>query len=99
MNKSKQVKTPKQHFSYFPDVIASFDSDICLLLLDGAFEFNDVVAPVPMPEQGEEFTGNAIVSGWGSLHSGDFLLPQDLQFVTVPLVDDASKFLFLHGMS
>jgi hypothetical protein len=79
-------------FFHLPGVAASYDSDICLLLLDGAFEFNDVVAPVNMPAQGEEFTGDAVVSGWGTLHSGDFLLPQDLQFVTVPLVDDASEF-------
>ena len=74
-------------------VVASYDSDVCLLLLAGSFEFNDVVAAVNMPDQGEEYTGDAVVSGWGTLHSGDFLLPQDLQFVTVPLVDDASKWI------
>ena len=72
------------------DIAASFDSDICLLWLADSLEFNDMVGPVPMPEQGEEFTGDAVVSGWGTLSSGGST-PDELRYVTVPLVDDASK--------
>jgi hypothetical protein len=73
------------------DVAASFDSDICLLTLTDALEFNEFVGPVKMPEQGEEFTGDAVVSGWGTTSSGGST-PDELRYVTVPLVDDASKF-------
>ena len=66
------------------------DSDICLLILSESLEFNDYVGPVLMPEQGEEFTGDAVVSGWGSLYSGGSS-SRNLYFVTVPLVDDESE--------
>ena len=75
---------------FFTDIVASFDSDICLLTLASALEFNENVGPVPMPEQGEEFTGEAVVSGWGTLSSGGST-PDELRYVTVPLVDDESK--------
>ena len=44
-----------------------------------------------MPEQGEEFKGDAVVSGWGTLSPGG-ATPDELRYVTVPLVDDASKY-------
>ena len=73
----------------FTDVAASFDSDICILVLSEPLEFNEFVGAVPMPKQGEEFTGDAVVSGWGTLSSGGST-PDELRYVTVPLVDDAS---------
>ena len=53
-------------------------------------EFNDYVDAVPMPSQGEEFTGDAVVSGWGTLSSGG-ATPDELRYVTVPIVDSESK--------
>jgi len=47
---------------------------------------------VKLPEQGELFdSGDAVVSGWGTLHSGDFSLPNLLHVVTVPIVNDRGK--------
>ena len=64
------------------------NNDICLLKLISDIEFGPSVGAVTMPEQDEDFEAgsDAIVSGWGTLHSGDFLLPLDLQWVTVPVV-------------
>ena len=72
-------------------MVASFDSDICILGLSSPLEFNDYVGAVPMPDQDEEFTGEAVVSGWGTISSGGST-PDELRYVTVPLVDDESKF-------
>ena len=45
------------------------------------------VQPVTLPEQGEEFTGTALVSGWGRLnHGGE--KPTVHQKVDVPIVSD-----------
>merc|ERR1711872_68208 len=44
-------------------------------------------------DEGEEQFSDVtdcIVTGWGTLHSGDFLLPDKLQKVTVPIVGDAT---------
>ena len=68
------------------------DSDICLLTLAEPLQFNDIVGSVPMPEQGEEFTGDAVVSGWGSLSSGG-IYPDELRYVTLQLVDYESKLI------
>ena len=66
------------------------DSDICILGLSEALEFNEFVGPVLMPQQDEEFTGDAIVSGWGTLSVGG-PTPDELRYVTVPIVDSESK--------
>jgi len=68
------------------------ENDICLLHLKTALNMTDFVQPVTLPAQMEltpEGT-DCIVTGWGTLHSGDFLLPDKLQKVTVPVVGDAT---------
>jgi hypothetical protein len=35
------------------------------------------------------------VSGWGTLHSGDFELPNLLMYVEVPIVTDAGGWIFI----
>lgn len=78
-----------ENFDY--DIIAN---DVCLLRLKEPLVFNDEVQPVKLPEQDQAFeSGDAIVSGWGTLHAGDFNLPDLLHVVTVPLVidDDCAK--------
>lgn len=66
----------------------SRNNDICLLELDGDLTFGPSVAPVAMPIQDEEFAdgSDGIISGWGLLHSTDFVFPKALQWTTVPLV-------------
>jgi hypothetical protein len=50
------------------------------------------VSGVQLPQQGQLFeSGDAIVSGWGTLHSGDISLPDLLHVVTVPLLTDKGR--------
>nr|ACO11163.1 Anionic trypsin-2 precursor [Caligus rogercresseyi] len=48
----------------------TLNNDICILKLAKPFQFNDKVSAVKMPEQGQEMTGKAVVSGWGSRIEG-----------------------------
>merc|ERR1712018_613903 len=66
------------------------ENDICLLHLKTALNMTDFVQPVTLPAQMELTPEGAdcIVTGWGTLHSGDFLLPDKLQKVTVPVIGD-----------
>ena len=52
-----------------------------------------LVGPANLPVQDQTFnmTGNGIVSGWGDLESGG-LPPDNLNWVEVPLVNDAGNF-------
>lgn len=65
--------------------------DIAILKLTTPLVFNDKVSAVKLPPQGEMETGDAVLSGWGSI-SKDILpiLPAVLQKVTVPIIDNAS---------
>lgn len=70
---------------------STISNDICILKLSRPLELGDKASGVALPEQGEQFQAGstAIVSGWGTLHGGDFGLPDKLQFVEVPIVSDA----------
>jgi secreted trypsin-like serine protease len=63
------------------------NNDISLLKVDSPLEFNDFVKGVTLPEQLQEFTGEAQVTGWGTLTEGG-VSPATLQKVTVPVVSD-----------
>merc|ERR1712018_92868 len=87
----------EEQFSDVTEIIIHEDyhnheNDICLLHLKTKLEWTDFVQPVTLPAQNEltpEGT-DCIVTGWGTLHSGDFQLPDKLQKVTVPVVGDAT---------
>ncbi|KAA0184140.1 hypothetical protein HAZT_HAZT005485 [Hyalella azteca] len=66
---------------------SSFENDIALLKVGVALTFNKYVSGVTLPAQGQSFTGNAFVSGWGTLSSGG-PTPDTLQYVSVPIVSD-----------
>jgi len=67
----------------------TISNDVCLLELAQPFELGAEVNGVSLPTQGQLFeSGDAVVSGWGTLHSGDFFLPDLLHVVTVPIVTD-----------
>jgi len=68
-----------------------YSNDIALLFAnaDNAAVFNDDVAAVKLPEPMQQTTGEILVSGWGTLNSGDFELPDELQKVQIPTVTDA----------
>eukprot|EP00094_Tigriopus_californicus_P008044 TCALIF_07744-PA protein Name:"Similar to Trypsin-1 (Astacus astacus)" AED:0.20 eAED:0.20 QI:0/0.8/0.83/0.83/1/1/6/45/247 len=78
------VASYEQH----PDYLSSeFSSDVCLLTLASSLELNGLVAGADLPSQGQEFTGDAVVSGWGTLSSGGGS-PDTLMSVTVPIVSN-----------
>ncbi|XP_047737890.1 transmembrane protease serine 9 [Hyalella azteca] len=64
-------------------------NDISLLFVGTPLIFNSYVDGVTLPASGQSFSGNALVSGWGTLSSGGST-PDILQKVTVPIVSDAS---------
>uniref|UniRef100_A0A0K2T3Q8 Serine protease 12 [Nasonia vitripennis] n=1 Tax=Lepeophtheirus salmonis TaxID=72036 RepID=A0A0K2T3Q8_LEPSM len=49
--------------------------DICLLKLESPLKLNDKVKTITLPEKDEEFTGEAIVSGWGVRSFGSSTSP------------------------
>lgn len=63
--------------------------DIALLKLKTPLVFNERVSAVKLPKENEVRTGNAVLSGWGSI-SKKLLpeLPKVLQKVTIPLLDN-----------
>ncbi|XP_072744228.1 transmembrane protease serine 9-like [Anoplolepis gracilipes] len=73
----------------YPGGVAPYD--IAILKLKTPLVFNERVSPVTLPQQNEIRTGNAVLSGWGST-SKNLLpkLPDVLQKVTVPLLDNQS---------
>nr|ADD38129.1 Anionic trypsin-2 [Lepeophtheirus salmonis] len=46
------------------------NNDICVLILEEPFVFNDKVDKVKLPKQDQAFEGKAVVSGWGSRIEG-----------------------------
>nr|ACO11732.1 Trypsin-1 [Caligus rogercresseyi] len=64
-----KIKSYELHPNYIHKE-ASYD--VCVLHLASPLEFNDKVKPVKMPEQGQEFEGKAVISGWGTTSSGGF---------------------------
>ena len=63
-------------------------NDISLLKLGSSLSFDSYVDAIPIPSQGQSFTGIALVSGWGTLTEGGET-PTVLQKVEVPIVSDA----------
>ncbi|XP_018010497.1 trypsin-1-like [Hyalella azteca] len=63
------------------------ENDIALLKVDSSLEFNTYVSGVTLPFQGQNFSGNAFVSGWRTLSPGGST-PGNLQYASVPIVDD-----------
>ncbi|KAA0203526.1 hypothetical protein HAZT_HAZT009334 [Hyalella azteca] len=61
--------------------------DIALLKIDRPFDLNEYVSGVTLPGKLQSFSGNAFVSGWGTLSSGG-INPRNLQYVSVPIVSD-----------
>ncbi|XP_008194710.2 chymotrypsin-like proteinase 6D isoform X1 [Tribolium castaneum] len=69
-------------------------NDIALLKLATPLEFGDLVQPIGLPEPGSEFTGDSVLTGWGSTSTTIVpILPNHLQTVTVPILsyDDCKK--------
>ncbi len=55
---------------------------------DPSVDDGNRIKPVPLPDQGTQYTsGPAVVSGWGTLESGGSS-PDELMAVEVPIVGD-----------
>lgn len=77
------------HTSYSFREVAPYD--IAILKLKTPFIFNKRVSAVTLPQQNEIRTGNAVLSGWGSISKkSDLQLPEVLQKATVRLLDNKS---------
>ncbi|XP_036142161.1 transmembrane protease serine 9 [Monomorium pharaonis] len=82
------VATAYVHEKYSGDV---GPYDIAILELKTPLVFNKRVSAVKLPKQCEVRTGNAVLSGWGSISKKSRpLLPEVLQKVTIPLLDNKS---------
>jgi len=79
-----RVESYEKHGSYNPSTVAN---DICLLKLESPISMNSYVSPVTLPSFQESFTGQATVSGWGTLSSGGST-PDTLHAVDVPIKTD-----------
>lgn len=65
------------------------DNDIALVILSLPLFYNERVQPARLPAFEYEIENNStvLVSGWGTLKSGDRILPTRLQFVEIQTVD------------
>lgn len=63
--------------------------DIAILELKTPLDLNERVSTVRLPKQDEVRTGNAVLTGWGSI-SKELLpvLPKVLQKATLPILDN-----------
>lgn len=70
----------------------SIINDIALLELKRVLVFNDVVKAIELPNKNADYTGTAIVSGWG-LKAGLFrpVAPKYLQTVELTLLANSGK--------
>ncbi|KAA0194802.1 hypothetical protein HAZT_HAZT009333 [Hyalella azteca] len=65
-----------------------WENDIALLKVGVPLTFDKYVSGVTLPAQGQIFTGNGIVSGWGTLSWWGEEKPDILQYVSLPIVSD-----------
>ncbi|XP_011881047.1 PREDICTED: transmembrane protease serine 9-like [Vollenhovia emeryi] len=73
----------------YPGGVAPYD--IALLKLKTPLVFNERVSAVNLPDDFEERSGKAVLSGWGSISKKLLpVMPTVLQKVTVPLLDHKS---------
>lgn len=63
--------------------------DIAILKLESPLVFNDFVKSVKLPEKNTISTGEAVLSGWGSISKQKFpRFPKTLQTATVPIIEN-----------
>jgi secreted trypsin-like serine protease len=75
---------PHPNFSY-----DDFTNDIAIIEINGEFEFNEFVQPIPLPDDGEEVEDgtDCTVSGFGTTFEGG-PAARRLHYVDVPYVSD-----------
>ncbi|XP_067237782.1 trypsin-3-like [Chanodichthys erythropterus] len=67
------------------------NNDIALLQLSSPVTFTDYIRPVCLAAAGSAFGGGtkSWITGWGKLNSGDTSLPNTLQEVQIPIVNNS----------
>ncbi|VVC38765.1 Serine proteases, trypsin family, serine active site,Peptidase S1, PA clan,Serine proteases, trypsin [Cinara cedri] len=63
--------------------------DVAVLRLDRPVQYMPHIAPICLPDKGEDFLGHyGWAAGWGALQAGSRLRPKTLQAVDVPIIDN-----------
>lgn len=83
---ARNVTSIVLHENYDSNTAAN---DISLLKVSTPLTFDSYVAAIPIPNQEQSFSGDAVVSGWGTLTEGGST-PTVLQKLTVPIISDAA---------
>ncbi|XP_067283256.1 transmembrane protease serine 9-like [Pseudorasbora parva] len=85
---SRAVTQIIPHPSYSP---TGQNNDIALLKLSTSVTFNDYIKPVCLAATGSVFGGGtkSWVTGWGKLHFEDTSIPNTLQEVQIPIVNNS----------
>ena len=69
---------------------ATYHNDYVILKLASDLTFGDHIQPACLPEASYDPVGEkCFVSGWGTLYSGAFSLPETLQWVDVPIITNS----------
>ncbi|KAG8189134.1 hypothetical protein JTE90_018428 [Oedothorax gibbosus] len=64
--------------------------DVAVVVLDRPAPYRDNIRPICIPRKGADFLGRtAYAAGWGALEPGSKLRPKVLQFVPVPVINNA----------
>ncbi|ODM99657.1 Trypsin-1 [Orchesella cincta] len=80
----RNVKTVFRHGQYSSRTL---QNDIALLAIDEPFEVNEFVSPIPLPKQGQDTTGEVVVSGWGYI-TPIGIASRYLKKVTISVIDN-----------
>lgn len=81
------VKNTLVIFLQFSDFSNVAPYDIALIKLEKPLKLNKNVKAIDLPKQNSSVEGKVVLSGWGSIQSSGFGTPNNLQKVTLPIVD------------
>lgn len=62
------------------------NQQLCILGMDGRFNYTDYVKPITLPEQGYNATGDVVIGGWGYYQYNNWSLDYILRKVDLSLL-------------
>uniref|UniRef100_A0A8C1WSI5 Zgc:123295 n=1 Tax=Cyprinus carpio TaxID=7962 RepID=A0A8C1WSI5_CYPCA len=85
-------RTASRNINHPNFTISNLDNDIALIQLSSSVTFSDYIKPVCLAAAGSVFGGGteSWVTGWGKLQSGGTQLPDTLQEVMIPVVNNSA---------